>query len=657
MKILPSALLCLLLVSCTSNLTSLNTSNDNDLEYTYSFKTQALTESYLKKKIEKWATDNNQKKMEREIEYAKYKHPNILKNIMWANHNLYVSADNMTAVSVKRTNDSSFNSYMIELSGIPSSSSTATSPTNITSTSFIANWGAVTGATGYKLYVNGVETVLGNVTSCNLTGLTANTGYSYYVKATNSNGVGASSNTVSLTTSLSPSTATSPTNVGITGFTANWAAVTGATGYKLYINGVETILGNVTTYIVTGLTENTSYSYYVKPTNSNGDGASSNTVNVSTNLSAPTANSATNIGSTGFTANWNPVTSATGYKLYVNGVETVLGNVTTYNVTGLTGNTSYSYYVKAISSNGDSVSSNTENVSTSISAPTALNVTNMTNTSFNANWTAITGATGYKLYLLEGATIKYTITTGSGVTTYNFSSLDPHTSYSYYVKASNASGDGDSSNVIDVSNIKMGLSLYYPFNGNATDYSGYAINGTVTNAALTTDRNGNTNKAYLFSGNAYVDSTFNFQNAATDFSFSYWVKFYDLTGIQKMFHMQQGSDGNIQFEINNDNINNFNFYLYLTETHFTTPVLATNTWYHIVTSYNQTTKLKKIYLNGVLLVSSVPSTNTTTLTSSPLRIGARSSGKEFLKGSLDDFRVYKKELSQAEVSSLYSFTD
>ena len=49
-----------------------------------------------------------------------------------------------------------------------------------------------------------------------------------------------------------------------------------------------------------------------------------------------------------------------------------------------------------------------------------------------------------------------------------------------------------------------GLVAYYPFNGNANDESGNAINPTYigTGVTLTTDRFGNPDKAYNFDGNA-----------------------------------------------------------------------------------------------------------------------------------------------------------
>jgi hypothetical protein len=79
--------------------------------------------------------------------------------------------------------------------------------TNITANSFTANWRSVSGATGYRMdasttsnfvtYVPGYQDLdVGNVTSRNVTGLTANTVYYYRVRAYNGNGTSANSNVV-----------------------------------------------------------------------------------------------------------------------------------------------------------------------------------------------------------------------------------------------------------------------------------------------------------------------------------------------------------------------------------------------------------------------------------------------------------------------------
>ncbi|MGB3005962.1 MAG: LamG-like jellyroll fold domain-containing protein, partial [Chitinophagaceae bacterium] len=71
-----------------------------------------------------------------------------------------------------------------------------------------------------------------------------------------------------------------------------------------------------------------------------------------------------------------------------------------------------------------------------------------------------------------------------------------------------------------------GMEAYYPFNGNANDESGNNHNGTVTEAVLTTDKNGTANKAYQFDGvndmiTAPAHADWSFGNG--DFSITSWV--------------------------------------------------------------------------------------------------------------------------------------
>jgi Fibronectin type III domain/PQQ-like domain len=89
----------------------------------------------------------------------------------------------------------------------------------------------------------------------------------------------------------------------------------------------------------------------------------------------PTANAATNVTSTGFTANWSSVTGATGYRLdvsasssfatYVSGYQDLdVGNITSRSVIGLRRNTNYYYRVRAYNIGGVSGNSNVIRVKT-----------------------------------------------------------------------------------------------------------------------------------------------------------------------------------------------------------------------------------------------------------------------------------------------------
>ena len=89
----------------------------------------------------------------------------------------------------------------------------------------------------------------------------------------------------------------------------------------------------------------------------------------------PSANSATNISTNAFTANWGSSSGASGYRLDVSATSTFssflsgyqnldVGNALTRSVTGLNPSTTYYYRVRAYNSNGTSGNSNSISVTT-----------------------------------------------------------------------------------------------------------------------------------------------------------------------------------------------------------------------------------------------------------------------------------------------------
>jgi len=439
----------LILTSCSTPILN-NTSQYSDLDKEYSqFTTKALTQTYLKKKMDKWLSDAKySKNLVREIEYAKFKHKNLLKDIVALQPIMFDNITANTAVTTKRV-ESPFENYIEYINPYPSPV-TANSATNITSSSFTAHWTLNTKASNYKLFVNGSEVYSGANTSFDVTNLSFGSTPTYYVKAVNSAGTSPNSNTISVTLNPDTVTALDATDLTQTSFTANWTPLTGASSYKLKIdNGAFTDVGNITSKSITGLTAGSSHTYSVQAVNSGGTGSSSNIISVNLNPAVPTiptTSAATNIAETSFTANWNSVSGATSYKLKVDsGSWNDIGNVTSSNVTGLTAGTTHNYYVEASNISGTSTSSTAQAVTLLPSAPLATNATSVTQTSFTANWNPVSSATTYKLTIDNNAPIDV-----GNITSKSITSLTIGSSHTYTVQAVNAGGTGSNSNTISV---------------------------------------------------------------------------------------------------------------------------------------------------------------------------------------------------------------
>jgi chitodextrinase len=173
----------------------------------------------------------------------------------------------------------------------------------------------------------------------------------------------------------------------------------------------------------------------------------------------PSGLSSSNIEETSFTLSWNASTDnvgVTGYDVYQNGSYIVTTANTSYNISGLTASTTYSYYVKAKDAAGNvSVASSTINVTTddpedveAPTAPTNLVYSNLTETTVDLSWTASTdnvGVVGYDVYQ-DGVLINNVVNTNYSVT-----GLSPETTYEFYVKAKDAIGlESFASNTITV---------------------------------------------------------------------------------------------------------------------------------------------------------------------------------------------------------------
>ncbi len=340
----------------------------------------------------------------------------------------------------------------VNASTLPNAPASPTSLTTgtITQTSIVLNWTKSAGASGYKVQVDsGTVATLGDVATHTFTGLSADTSYVLKVIAFNAGGDSAATAGSASTLPNAPAAPTGLSTSGITqtAITLSWTKSAGATAYKVQVdNGAVQTLGDVATHTFTGLSANTQYTLKVIASNSGGDSAaassSASTLAALPNApAAPTGLSTSGITQTAITLTWTKSTGATGYDVNGGALSgwTDVGDVATYNFTGLNANTSYTLQVRAKNTGGEStaasVSATTQATTpATLAAPTSLQTSGITQTAITLTWTKSAGATSYEM---NGGALSGWTDAGD-VSTYTFSGLSANTSYTLQVRAKNS---------------------------------------------------------------------------------------------------------------------------------------------------------------------------------------------------------------------------
>jgi len=176
---------------------------------------------------------------------------------------------------------------------------------------------------------------------------------------------------------------------------------------------------------------------------------------------APLAFTATDTTDVSFAASWSSVAGAASYRLDVSTVASFTSYVASYsvssnniNVSGLNSSTYYYFRARAVNASDEiSDNSNTISVLTLPSAPIASEATNITGTSFTANWIIVPSATSYRLDVSSDgfATFQqgYYKLPVNGLSQ-SVVGLITGTTYSYRVRAEDGSNASANSNEITV---------------------------------------------------------------------------------------------------------------------------------------------------------------------------------------------------------------
>ena len=321
-----------------------------------------------------------------------------------------------------------------------------------------------------------------NTTTYSNTGLNPNTRYFYRVRAKNSVGNSAYSNTADAITQALPipnaparltAQAVSSSQINLTwadiadnetGFQVERASSATAPFTKIADLGI-----NTQTYSDPNLNASTQYCYRVRAVNASGASAYSDIQCATTQappIAAPQNLAAATASATQINLTWNAVSSATGYQLErsPNGndpwtkIADPAGNATSYADQNLTPNTRYFYRIRAVNQGGASGYSNTADATTADVAPNAparLTATAISFSQINLAWADLSGnETGFQLERsTDGTTFTKIADLGVNTTTYADQGLTGSTRYYYRVRAVNAIGMSGYSNIADATTL------------------------------------------------------------------------------------------------------------------------------------------------------------------------------------------------------------
>ncbi len=211
-------------------------------------------------------------------------------------------------------------------------------------------------------------------------------------------------------------------------------------------------------------------------------------------------------------------------------------------------------------------------------------------------------------------------------------------------------------------NLDSGLLVYHPFtNGSLIDESGNGRNCELHGAVPTEDVLGNANHAYEFDGEddyLSIASDPELQGGANPFTFSLQFQHYDVTQENAALLSKYPDPNNkdwgfytlfdeVQFHSETYNVVSD---LYCRYNSNANTRIKDSVWHSLVVTLNE--PFVTIYLDGEMVASCDNFDNALASTDAPIQIGGITYLSYYLKGKIDEVRIYKRILNDTEIAVL-----
>ena len=206
------------------------------------------------------------------------------------------------------------------------------------------------------------------------------------------------------------------------------------------------------------------------------------------------------------------------------------------------------------------------------------------------------------------------------------------------------------------------LLAHWPFDGNGNDFSGNGNTATLFNVTSTYDRFGNPSGAFYFNGissYASVADRVALRLNNTDFTLNSWVKL-ESYGAMILSKRVVGADNGWQTSVSGPASGGPAGVLTYgpgggSVNAWGNGTVSLNNWHMLTCTYSLSTGVLKVYIDGVLDTSTRGILTANVAITTALNIGRDlSTFGSYLKGAMDDIRIYGSELDASEVQLLYS---
>jgi fibronectin type 3 domain-containing protein len=389
-------------------------------------------------------------------------------------------------------------------------------------------------------------------------------------------------------------------------------------------------------------------------------GLVSNAPEIPASLTASSGNTQNILG-------WDEVTKASSYTLKRSttsgGPYEVVAtnlNVTQYTDTGLENGTTYYYVVSAANLSGESVNSLETSVAPELAialAPEEVTAQPISGQQIDISWHASLSATSYNVKRTTVSGGPYTIIATLDTTSFSDTDVDYPTTYYYVVSAINELGESEDSEEASATPGQIGYWNFDETTGTSAEDLWGTNEGILQSGAGWAS--GIVNNAVRLDGSSsgYVSFPSGIMSEVNDFTIATWVKLDEVNSWARILDF--GTDNANSMFLVPKTANAGEGIRFGIRTSSGYPQLSYNytwpldTWTHIAVTLSG--NIATLYLNG----EAVASNSNFNIRPSDLGITTKNYlGKgqnapdPYLKGAIDEFRIYNTALSGEEISDL-----